>query len=548
MRRKVTTLTDTFRSVSLARRPGFPAVGRRFLSDAERDMIRLVREPGFKRWLEQIHAVGGCAHPVYLSGGSVTRDIATGEVLRSYDTESEPGGRLAVRCRNRRETVCAPCSRLHAGDTFHLVRSGLQGGKGTPVQVADHPRLFLTLTAPSFGAVHRVTGDGGRCRPRRDGGECEHGRPVGCGLIHAAADPLVGQPLCADCYDYCGHVLWHAHAGRLWDRFCHTVRRHLATAARITQSRLPEYLRMSFAKVSEYQKRGAVHFHAVVRLDGPESPGSTPPGWATVELLESALRSAARAVEVRMPYVAELGEYVFRFGREIDVSPIGHGLSGAEVTDQAVAGYVAKYVSKSVGEIGGVDQPVRSAAEIPYLAVSPHARALMGMCFRLARLPELEGLRLRAWVHMLGYRGHVLTKSRRYSTTYGALREARGRHAGVLLPDDGTTVKDGVWRFVGSGHTPAEAEVAAGIAADVAELADIRREQAAESGTDGGPGVVQRRGGSVGRVGGARRPAFPRSSTPEGFPGWAGGARRAPQGAQGRLPDGSRTAGAADGG
>lgn len=439
-------------------------------------MIRLVQEPGFKRWLEQIHAVGGCAHPVYLSGGSVTRDVVTGEILRSYATEDEPGGRLAVRCRNRRETVCGPCSRLHAGDTFHLVRSGLQGGKGTPAQVAGHPRLFLTLTAPSFGAVHRVTDDGERCRPRRGGGECEHGRPVGCGLVHAETDPLVGQPLCAGCYDYCAHVLWHAHAGRLWDRFCYMARRHFATAAGITQSRLPEHLRMSFAKVAEYQKRGAVHFHAVVRLDGPEGPDATPPLWATVELLEVALRSAAAAVEVRMPYVAPLGEYVFRFGSELEVSSIGQGFSGAEVTDQAVAGYVAKYVSKSVGDIGGVDQRVRSAAEIPYLAVSPHVRALMGMCFRLARLPEIDELRLQTWAHTLGYRGHVLTKSRRYSTTYGALREVRARHSGVLFVGKETVAVEGSWRFVGAGHTAAEAEIAAGVAADLEDLAEIRRE------------------------------------------------------------------------
>ncbi|WP_407704403.1 replication initiator [Streptomyces spongiae] len=37
-------------------------------------------------------------------------DVATGEILHHYDTRSEPGERLSVRCRNRRATVCAPCS------------------------------------------------------------------------------------------------------------------------------------------------------------------------------------------------------------------------------------------------------------------------------------------------------------------------------------------------------------------------------------------------------------------------------------------------------
>ncbi|AUA11663.1 hypothetical protein CFP59_03778 [Streptomyces malaysiensis subsp. malaysiensis] len=69
-------------------------------------------------------------------------------MLSACSTADEPGERLAVRCRNRRATICAPCSRLHAGDTFHLVRSGLTGGKTVPEAVRDRPRLFVTLTAP----------------------------------------------------------------------------------------------------------------------------------------------------------------------------------------------------------------------------------------------------------------------------------------------------------------------------------------------------------------------------------------------------------------
>ena len=43
--------------------------------------------------------------------------------------------------------------------------------------------------------------------------------------------------------------------------------------------------------------------------------------------------------------------------------------------------------------------------------------------------PELEGLRLRAWAHMLGFGGHWSTKSRRYSTTFTVLRRARVQFA-----------------------------------------------------------------------------------------------------------------------
>ena len=457
----------------------------RLLSSTERDLIRLANEPGFHRWLEQIKSTGGCAHPIYLAGHTTTRDAITGEVLRHYDTSEEPGGRMPLRCRNRRETRCEPCSRLHSGDTFHLVRSGLLGGKGVSERVQLHPRLFVTLTAPSFGAVHRASGpDGAVCRPRRDGGACEHGRSLGCGQTHADTDPAVGQPLCPDCYDYVGHALWHASAGSLWNRFCHTLRRHLATAAGITQTRLREHLTLSFAKVAEYQKRGAVHFHAVIRLDGPDGPSSPPPLWATPAMLAGAVRSAASAVEVRTPYSSATGERVIRWGEQLDVHPIRSEAFGGStaVTDNAVAAYVSKYVSKSVGDSGGVDYRITTYTGIELARVTPHFRALMAVCWRLGGLSELKDLNLRAWTHTLGFRGHVLTKSRQYSTTYEELRSARVDHygGGNRIADDVTPVTESAWRYVGSGHSLAEAEIAYGIAEDIANLREIRRDLIAE--------------------------------------------------------------------
>ena len=34
---------------------------------------------------------------------------------------------------------------------------------------------------------------------------------------------------------------------------------------------------MQYAKVAEYQARGLVHFHALIRLDGSDGPGSPAP-------------------------------------------------------------------------------------------------------------------------------------------------------------------------------------------------------------------------------------------------------------------------------
>lgn len=469
-----------------ARRPVFDLAGRpRLLSETERDLIRLAHEPGFARWRDQIRATGGCARPVYLSGHSSTVDQGTGLVVSSYDTGDEPGGRLPVRCRNRRASRCPSCAREHAGDTFHLVRAGLSGGKGVSADVADRPRLFVTLTAPSFGAVHRAGPD--LCRPRSVG-VCEHGRALGCSRVHGGGAAEVGAPLCADCYDYAGHALWHAHAGELWSRTVRAVRRGVATAAGVTQTQLGAHARVSFAKVAEYQRRGAVHFHAVIRLDGPGGPADTPPPWATVALLADAVRGAAGAVRVTMPASAALGERVFRWGSQLDVHPVRAYGDGAALADDAVAAYVAKYVSKSVADHGGLDQRVGSLGVIMRAPVSAHLRALMGMCWRLGGLPDLAHLRLQAWAHTLGYRGHCLTKSRRYSTTYTALRSARAQHrAGHAGDQDGARgVRVSAWRYVGSGHRVGEAEIAAGIAADLAELREARRWASVLAGWPGG--------------------------------------------------------------
>ncbi|WP_190203303.1 replication initiator [Streptomyces fumanus] len=435
----------------------------RQLPEADRDAIRLAQDPHFSRWLEQVAATGGCAHPVHLSGSTTTLDGTTGEILHHYDTRNEPGERLLVRCRNRRAAVCPACSRLHAGDTFHLVRVGLLGGKNVPSTVRQRPRLFITLTAPSFGPVHRAVE---RCRPRRDGTRCEHGRPLGCGTFHAPDDPVVGQPLCGDCYDYTAHVLWHAHASELWDRFVIDVRRRLASSAGLVQSRFAQHARLSFARIAEYQKRAAVHVHAVVRLDGPDGPTDTPPAWATDDRLTRAVQASARRATVRTAYSPAVGELVSRWGAQIDVRALqaGDDASG----DDAVAAYVAKYVTKGASETGaGADHALTAWADIDAASVTTHVRTLMRTCWRLGGLPEYQHLRLRAWAHTLGYRGHILTKSRAYSTTYAALRAERARHVGQEAMSAALTERH--WRYVGSGHTPGAALIAAGIAEDIAQ-------------------------------------------------------------------------------
>lgn len=252
------------------------------------------------------------------------------------------------------------------------------------------------------------------------------------------------------------------------------MRRHLATSAGLVQSRFSDHARLSFARVAEYQRRAAVHVHAVVRLDGPAGPSDEPPGWGTADHIANAVRASAQRVLVRTPYSPAVGELALRWGTQIDVRPL-HA-DGDAPADDAVAAYVAKYVTKGASETGaGTDHKLSTCDDIDMAPVSSHIRTLMRTCWHLGGLPEYAPLHLRAWAHTLGYRGHILTKSRAYSTTYAALRADRAEHLGHDTPP-GTTVTDAHWRYVGSGHTPGAALIAAGVAADLAHARELARE------------------------------------------------------------------------
>jgi hypothetical protein len=437
-----------------------------------RDIARRASSPDYQRWIAQIRQTGGCAQPIHLRGNVEYRDPLTGTVLHRYSTAQEPDGTLRVACKTRRASRCPACAEVYRADTYQLVRAGLVGGKGVPDTVTSHPAVFLTLTAPSYGPVHARREHASTiqpCHPRRDLGACAHGRPQSCTERHAADDPRLGEPLCPDCYDYTGSVLFNAVAPELWRRFTLALHRKIAKSTGLTVSGLRDLLTVSFAKVAEYQRRGVVHFHAVVRLDGPDGPTSPPPGWASGDLLDEAVHHAAQAVTVTTPAAEGLPNRVLAWGSQVDVRPI---TTTGELTDQAVAGYIAKYATKAAECVGTLDRRIRPTDDLNHLNIRDHARQLINECQRLGTHPELADLRLTAWAHMLGFRGHFSTKSRRYSTTLGALRTARmayNQHEhGITTGRLPFFAEDQVlvlahWQYAGQGHTPGEAFLSAAL-------------------------------------------------------------------------------------
>jgi hypothetical protein len=218
-----------------------------------------------------------------------------------------------------------------------------------------------------------------------------------------------------------------------------------------------------------------------------------PPESFTAELLEDALRLAVPAVRVPCPVGDGEPERYARWGEQLDVRNITRGEDEAgELSAEQVAGYIAKYATKATESFGaGLDRrlTVDDLAGLDNLPL--HVAGLVRAAWELGAQPELAGLRLRAWAHMLGFRGHWSTKSRRYSTTFTVLRRARVAYAkrrrardGVPLDawgrpeEDQAVIVVASWTYVGAGYeTEGERWLALSAAARARERRRVAREE-----------------------------------------------------------------------
>ena len=448
-------------------------------------LLRRAASRSYARWAEQVRGASYCTNPIRLTGKVVAYDRRQGFERVRYGTGGEPDGVLLHACGNRRASVCRPCSETYRYDTYHLVSAGLRGGKGVPPDVTSHPAVFVTLTAPSFGLVHANRGDGKPCRPRHHRPQqCPHGVELHCERTHDGPDERLGRPLCSECYDYMGAVLFNATAPDLWRRTTIYLRLELARLTQCSVGELRRRVRVSYAKVAEYQRRGLVHFHAVIRLDGADPVRPTPPpSNFTPELLQEAVRSAVARAYVRLaPLRTGEPPRVLRWGEQLDVQHIATDERAGHLTAAAVAAYVAKYATKATESAGAPPRRLTGREDLDVLGINPHVATMIRTCWQLAAYPDLAALRLERWAHMLGFRGHFSTKSRRYSTTLGALRQARAdfrkRHDD---PSEDPHAQPTVlvvchWRYAGLGYTTrGDALLAASAAARARERREVGR-------------------------------------------------------------------------
>jgi len=156
-----------------------------------------------------------------------------------------------------------------------------------------------------------------------------------------------------------------------------------------------------------------------------------------------------------------------------------------QITDVAVASYLAKYATKSTEPVGVPPGRITADNARDYATPRTHQGRLIAACLGLGKHPHEDFQALRRWAHMLGYRGHFATKSRRYSTTMRALRAARRdwhrrQKPLTLLYADKTLVTDAHLEWAGRGwRTTGDALLALSAATRAREHRRVAREEMA---------------------------------------------------------------------
>lgn len=177
------------------------------------------------------------------------------------------------------------------------------------------------------------------------------------------------------------------------------------------------------------------------------------------------------------------------------------------MTDGKVAAYLAKYATKATEVTGHCSTRLTPDTIDAYAdPQGDHLARLIDACWRLGRPTHRHTTRtatpagerqgdldttpnayagLRRWAHMLGYGGHLLTKGRRYSVTFGMLRDTRATYRRAE-EDTADTITVGTLTFTGSGWlTDGDALLANTAAAQHRERRRIGREELAHEAWSG---------------------------------------------------------------
>jgi hypothetical protein len=240
----------------------------------------------------------------------------------------------------------------------------------------------------------------------------------------------------------------------LWNQTARALPQMLARATGISRAVLRQHLRLSFDKVIEYQARGLIHVHTVIRADGPDGACHDPPPWASKTC--SATRYSRRPERLASPCPTPTTPPAAHPGLGPPGRPAYRAPRHRRGTDRSeVAAYIAKYASKATEDVGGIPVRIRRATDLDDCHVTPHGRRLLTARWHLGHRDEYADLRLARWAHQYGYRGHFSTWSRRWGATLTQRRQQRQAwHDNQNNLAGGQVIVLSEWHYAGTGEPP----------------------------------------------------------------------------------------------
>ena len=336
-----------------------------------------------------------CLHPVTMRRNWL--DTTTGEV----------GSRdFQVRCGTRREEDCEPCSKVWQADAFHALIRGANDG--------TEKLTFITLTpggASVFGAVHTASYNG------RASERCA------CRRYHAPESPVIGLPVDPDKFDYAQAASFNNAAPRLATVTMQKVWRQMAAA---TGPSVKE-VRMAMVRVMEWQQRGLLHVHILVRGEVPE------------EVVRRAVHGSPKSGTRRSITPASHGGHTW--GPQVDVQHIE-----PKDRDHLIA-YITKMVTYAVKDVTAHSPEKRSPAASAHRARMEQAGEAAVSCtascsvckhgwstgrdasgraiFEIASRTNRKCRRHGRAERQFGFTGNVLSLNRSWGTTLGDARRTR---------------------------------------------------------------------------------------------------------------------------
>lgn len=298
--------------------------------------------------------------------------------------EVEPG--VFVRCQSRRSAVCPSCAAQYRGDWQRLARSGMYDADGRAVDGFRY--FFITLSAPSFGSVHRVPKPWDKKKPR-----------CACGAAHGPEDDAVrGIPIDLDSYDYDAQVRWHGALSRLWASSVDAMRR-----------REP---RLEYFVVREVQARMALHLHAVVRVPNHSDAAA------------STLGAVARRARAAHPVSGEVMAWGQKGIQDREIRPQAvreHDVPPDLSTAAArVISYVSKALNYSLKDVAPGHDAADGGSTSERLTFVNRLRAAARFRVRCKDCPQSGPADCSRRSHRsLGFGGHPVTMSRRTKSRSG---------------------------------------------------------------------------------------------------------------------------------